>query len=282
MSKRNAYSYGPGKNRKGLSGSDWIGIVVGILAVLAFVGLGYWIYQEKSSVVQYDATTYCPIEGPFATTVLLIDLTDEVSFIQEQKITNFIKSLATAGGEDVVPQHDMLSVYLLSEADVNTIPKPVIQVCNPGDGQGLNEFTGNPRLANKRFTERFLKPVDAAIGGIVSTQSANISPIIEAIRGISLTAFDAEPQAGHEHRLIVISDMLQNSPSLSHYKNGQHQTQEQLKSFNADLNSVSRVDIKVLDRSGSERLQGKDLVEFWRAYFRVSGTSLTSAERWSK
>ena len=282
MNKRQAYNYGPGKNRKGLSSSDWIGIILGLAAVLAFAGLGYWIYKEKSAKVQYNATSYCPLSGPFATTVLLIDLTDEISFLQEQKITNFIHSLATASGEDVVQKHDMLAVYLLKESDADTIPTPVVQVCNPGDGQGLNEFTGNPRLANKRFSDSFVKPIDAAIANIVSAQSANISPIIESIRGISLTAFSKEPHAGHEHRLIVISDMLQNSPQISHYKHGQKQTKEELQKFSADLSMVSRVDIKVLDRSGSERLQGKDLVEFWRAYFRVSGTSLTSAERWAK
>ena len=38
----------------------------------------------------------------------------------------------------------------------------------------------------------------------------------------------------------------------------------------------------VIARKGSERLQGKALVEYWREYFRASGSNLTTAERWGE
>jgi len=282
MSKRNPYPHGPGQPKSGLSSKDCIGIALIIVAILATAGVGYWYYTASESHVAYDKGTYCPDSGPYARIALLIDLTDEMSFIQEQKLRHFIQSLSDESREDSVPQHAMLSVYLLSENDASAIPTPVIEVCNPGNGEGINEFTGNPRLANKRFTERFLDPIDTTIGKIVYTDPAKTSPIIESIRGIAVSNFAEEAEPGYEHRLIVISDMLQNTPKTSHYREGQILEEATLRDLKSDLQFVDRVDIKVIARQKQERLQGKALVEYWRNYFRESGTNLTTAERWGE
>jgi len=276
------YEYGSGPKKGRFSGQDKAGIAILLITILAASAIAYWISQKKSSLVHYDSATYCPSKGPFGKTVLLIDLTDEISFLQEQKLKNYIKSLSNPESDQYLSKHDMLSVYLLSESDSKSIPVPIVEVCNPGDGEGLNEFTGNPRLAHKRFSERFLSPINHAIGQIVAVESSETSPIIESLRGISVSAFDDNPEPGHEHRLVVISDMLQNSSDISHYRNGQSQSLDQLKTFRADLDGVSVIDIKVLDREASKKLQGKQLVEFWRQYFRASGTALNSAERWTE
>lgn len=282
MNTRKSKPYGPGNRKKGLTSKDWVGVLLVILVVVGLAGVGYWRYSAGKAHVAFDAASFCPIDGAFARTVLLIDLTDEISFIQEQKLKNFMRTLAESQSANSIPQYTMLSVYLLSEDDTHQIPTPVVEVCNPGSGEGLSEFTGNPRLANKRFTERFLEPIDEAIGAIVRTQSAKSSPIIESIRGISISAFAASPQEGYEHRLIVISDMLQHSANTSHYRDGQSIEKLDSGRFKSDLGKVSRVDIKVIDRQSSSRLQGKELVEYWREYFRASGSSLDTAERWGE
>lgn len=282
MSKRQTYPYAPGQRKKGLSSKDWAGILLVLLVVTGVAAMGFWRYTAGQSHVSYDRTSYCPASGAYAKTVLIVDLTDEISFIQEQKLKNFVRSLSDANNDNLVPQYTMLSVYLLSETDVESIPTPIVEVCNPGSGEGLSEFTGNPRLANKRFTERFLDPIDKAIGKIVHTKSAKTSPIIEAIRGISVTAFGEPPTAGYEHRLIVVSDMLQNSRGTSHYRQGQDLGKVDLSGLVADLENVSRVDIKVIGRTDTPALQGKPLVEYWRGYFRASGSNLSSAERWGE
>lgn len=282
MNKHSVYPHGPGQRKKSLTAQDWLGIVLIIAVVTGAAGLGYWYYTAKKNHVVYDQNTFCPEGGPFAKTVLLIDLTDEISFIQEQKLKTFVQSLADPSNPDAVPQHAMLSVYLLQESDASGLPVPVVELCNPGSGQGLNELTSAPQLANKRFSERFLTPINAAIGNIVHTDSAKTSPIIESIRGIAVSAFAAKPREGYVHRLIVISDMLQNSAATSHLRQGQDIDKVDKNKLRADLVNVSRVDIKVINRNTSARLQGKALVEYWRGYFRASGSSLESAERWTE
>ena len=282
MKSRRQSNYGEGPKKSGWSAQDSAGIAIIFVALLAAGAVAFWVSEKSSSIVRYDPATYCPIKGPFGKTVLLIDLTDEISFLQERKLKNYIKSLSDSSSDEYLPLHNMLAVYLLDESDTQSIPVPIFEACNPGDGTGLSEFDGNPIQAHKRFTERFLSPINMAIAKIVATGGSKTSPIIESIRGISVSAFDESPQPGHNHRLVVISDMLQNSTAVTHYGDGQGQSLGQLRSVGADLDSVSIIDIKVLDRENLKKLQGKQLLEFWSQYFRASGSSLNSADRWTE
>ena len=281
MSNRHSYPYDP-RRKSGNLIKDRIGAVLIVIALLALITIFFWGEFIKEGYVEYDNTSYCPVSGSYAKTVLLIDLTDKITFIQEEKLRNFMRSLSDPKNPDAVEQHTMLSIYLLNKNHMDGIPTPLVEICNPGSGEGLSELTGNPRLANRRFTERFLTPVDTAVGQIVDTKSSDISPIIESIRGIAVSAFSEAPKDGYEHRLIVISDMLQNSDSASHYHRGQKWNPTDLSKLNADLEHVSRVEIKVISRKNFSYLQGKALVEYWREYFRASKSRLTTAKRWEE
>ena len=282
MKSRHQFDYGKGPKKNGFSKGDYLGVSIAAIVISLVVLVSYWNYQKRSSLIELDQVTYCPIDGPYAKTVLLIDLTDEISFIQEEKLKKYIKTLSDSSNDGYLPQYDMLAVYLLSDGDSDSLPQPIVEVCNPGDGSGLRELDGAPILAKKTFVKMFSEPISAAIGGILPVGASKTSPIIEAIRGISVSTFDGTAEPGHENRLVVISDMIQNSAELSFFKNGQSVDREQLKSLGADLAGVPIIDIKVLDRKNSKKLQGKQLVEFWSQYFRASGSSLNSAERWTE
>lgn len=272
MSGCSPYHYGA---KKGLSTKDWFGIMI-IILVIAAVGAGMaWYRSAMQSKVIYDSKSWCPTSGPFANTVLLIDLTDEISSIQEQKLKNFLRS-----SSDIVPKHAMLSVYLLSEDD--GVQAPLVEICNPGNGEDINEFTGNPRLAKKRFNEKFLDPIEKAIKKIEPAKPARISPIIEHVRSIAVSVFVDAPREGYKHRLVVISDMLQNSEATSHYRDGQDWEKVNLGKLRADLDHVSQVDVKVFARNSLEHLQRKALIEYWENYFILSGSTLGAAERWAE
>lgn len=282
MKSRDKFDYGQGPQKDGFSKGDFLGLTMAAIVVLLVVVVSYWSYQKKSSFIELDQVTYCPIDGPYGKTVLLIDLTDEISFIQEEKLNKYIKTLSDSSNDGYLPQYDMLAVYLLSDGDSDSLPQPIVEVCNPGDGSGLRELDGAPLLAKKTFVEKFSGPISTAIAGILPVGASKTSPIIEAIRGISVSTFDGAAEPGHENRLVVISDMIQNSTELSFFKDGQSVDLAQLKALGADLADVPIIDIKVLDRKNSKKLQGKRLVEFWRQYFRASGSSLNSAERWTE
>jgi hypothetical protein len=262
MKRKNNYSYGPSAKGNGLNRSDFIGIALLLIVFIVLAVVGYWVWSTKSKTIEYDRNTYCPKDGPFGKTVLLIDLTDEVSFLQEQKLRNFVNTLGDADSQISVAKNEMLEIYLLSESYADELPLPLVQACNPGDGKGLSEFTANPRLAKLRFIQSFKEPIDEALRQIVSMSGAKTSPLVEAIRGISVKSFSKPASDGYTNRLVVISDMLQNTRKLSHYRGDQSAYADKLSPNKASMSNVDLVDIKVINRNSNKSLQGKGLIKF--------------------
>jgi hypothetical protein len=282
MNNRRSKSYGPSERENRFSSSDLLGFGIIALVLLAFAGLWYWKSEVEGKLVPYDKVVGCPVGGPFATTVLLLDLTDKVSFLQEQQVIKFAESLANLKSDNAVGMHERAILVLLKESHNSQLPIPVVSVCNPGDGSDLDEFTGNPGLAKKRFEERFLSPIKDAISTLVEVQPAGSSPIIESIRGIGVSSFFTSPKTGHKNRLIVISDMIQNSNNISFYRDGLVLNDKALQTQAAELDEVEEAELYVIGREQLATTQGKELIEFWSRYFRFSGTTLSSAERWTE
>jgi hypothetical protein len=76
------------------------------------------------------------------------------------------------------------------------------------DGSDLTE---NRRKIQRQFAERFTKPLDAALAG--TPAKSDSSPISEAVSDLSASEFLGAPT----NRLIIFSDMLQNSDNASLY-----------------------------------------------------------------
>ena len=282
MSTRRNNSYGPSGKEDRFSSADLIGFGIIALVLIAFAGLWYWKSEVEDKLIPYDKVSGCPAAGPFATTLLLLDLTDKVSFLQEQNIIKVAESLANPKSQNYVGAHERAILVLLKESHSSQIPIPVVSVCNPGDGSDLDEFTGNPDLARKRFEERFLGPIKEAISRLVEAEPASSSPIVESIRGIGVSSFFTDSKSDHKNRLIVISDMIQHSKNISFYRDGFALSDKEFSSHAAELGYIDQVELFVIGREHPATMQGKELIEFWRKYFRFSDTALSAATRWSE
>jgi hypothetical protein len=258
-----------------------VGIIILLSVAIAVAGIFYWRHQVAAERLVLDPKTYCPVGGALARTVILVDLSDPITAIQQQKLENLIASFAVPGSPLEVEAGDMLELYLLKPNVTDQIPTPTVSICNPGDGEGISEFTGNPRLARKRFEQRFATPLQEALVGLEAVEPANTSPLIEALRGIAVTSFEYDAKRGHENRLYVISDMLQHSAQLSLYKTP-HPDTAVLAPLRADLDRVASTAIYVVSRASNDSLQGKEFVLFWQKYFKSSGTTLTTMEKWAE
>ena len=60
-----------------------------------------------------------------------------------------------------MPQGWRVSIYGLA-TDPAALPRPVIQLCNPGDGADLSAITANPTLARETWTKKFVEPMQQA------------------------------------------------------------------------------------------------------------------------
>src|SRR5206468_1685671 len=81
---------------------------------------------------------------------------------------------------------------------------------------GASELTANPALLKRQYDDRFIAPLMRETDALQSTSPARWSPIFEMLQLVGIEAFQARDVRG-PRRLIVLSDMLHNTPELSMY-----------------------------------------------------------------
>ena len=143
-----------------LSKKDKLGIalIVGaIVVIIAVVGGTFAIQRITGTSSKIDPETLCPYSGGYAHAVILVDKTDPFSDPQKKlfrgKVLEIRQSLQTL---------EKLSIYVLDDKNY-LAPQPVFAVCNPGSSDAANPLYQNPRLWQKRYQERFGKPLDQIV-----------------------------------------------------------------------------------------------------------------------
>jgi hypothetical protein len=233
----------------------------------ALFGIFKYIQSNRPTL---DSTTMCPVSGLSGLTVLLVDTTDPLTPVQEADLRNHLEHIKQS-----LPKYSAIEVYTVSQPSAGLLKPLGARVCNPGDGRDASTLTSNPRLIKEKWDQRFSQPLEALFTKMLSTPSADESPILESIQSVAVTAFGSLSESTTSRHLIVISDMLQNVPEYSQYK--QSGTFEELRRtqyyrrVSADLRGVE-VELYYLRRNNT--LQGAKHIEFWEQYFRESGATL--------
>jgi hypothetical protein len=270
-----------GRSRRGGGGGQTaLGIVL-ILLVLGALGFGGYEYLEATrNAVELDEATLCPVRDgiitPAGYAAIVIDTSDELPVVQRQNAENELTE-AVRG----VPQGWRVSIYGLA-TDPAALPRPVIQLCNPGDGADLDTITANPTLARETWTTKFVEPMQRAVMAGVAGAPADTSPIMETIAAIAAAEI-ATPAARRAPRtLVILSDMLQHSALASHYRAPPDfaaiEASDAWQHLRADLSDV-KVTVFYIDRAREAGLDWNAHVRFWEAYFDAQGATLDRVRR---
>ena len=244
---------------------------IGIIIVLT-IFIAFFIFYQKESekLVELD-DEFCPEFIP-AISVVLIDQTDSFNVFQKKSIQNSVKDIVES-----LAKHERLEIYILNPIEEKLL-EPIFAICNPGQGEDENKYTGNKKLKKYNWDKKFYQPFSENLDRILIKQKAEISPIMESIQSISLTTF-------HNHRQIpikfyIISDMLQHSTLYSNYKNSldyeRFKSSKRYNKLSADLNGVTA---KILYINRDVKKQGRNHILFWENYFTDMGGILTSVKR---
>ncbi len=113
------------------------------------------------------------------------------------------------------PADRMLSIYVFNDVFEPGFPA-LISLCNPG--KTASEFIGNPRREYVKWVEKFGRPLDDALKVLTQPGKGNQSPIVEAI-GDVVARRENRVEAG-DRKLLIVSDMLQNSSQYTMFGNG--------------------------------------------------------------
>lgn len=248
-------------------------VAIGIAALAVFcaalAGGVYWFLTRESGL---DRQTLCPKSGPTGHVVLLVDKTDPLNFSQKQGFLRLLEELV----DRRVEPGQLVSVFVLGE-DFREGAKPLVELCNPGSGEGKSELTANVAKLNAQFRNRFREPLLEQADALISTRPAKSSPIFEMLQLVSLNGFRKHAVNG-PRRLVVVSDLLHKTPRLSMY-----QGIPELQSFEAsDYGRRMRlelpaVEVEVHHLLNYPKLQTRRLMQFWEGYFSRAGARIVAA-----
>jgi hypothetical protein len=174
----------------------------------------FWLKAEEGHNIPIDAKTGCPVKGnPESVTAVLFDPSDPVPEATMADLANNFRRIVGS-----VQKGGYLWVGTLT-------PEPgklnlLFARCNPGDGSTVDRWTSNPGKHQKIWEEAFEDPLKDIAKRLPNGEQADQSPIMAGVQKVKLSLFDNGKFDDSEKHLIVISDMIENTPAYSQYKSG--------------------------------------------------------------
>lgn len=234
------------------------------LVTVAILGFVAWLIYEELNPPSppVDATTLCPANGPKGHYVLLVDKTDPLNFTQKEAFSVTLRELI----EKRTPEGYLLSVFVLGE-DFKENAKPLVELCNPGTGEGKSDFNANLKQLRRQYQERFLDPMLKQSDALLAAQPAKVSRIFEMLQLVSINAFRKHEVKG-PRRLIMMSDMLHNTPEFSMYRGPVDYQAFSYSDYGRKSQLELRdVEVEIHYLMNTPKLQTKRNLKFWEDYF---------------
>ena len=205
--------------------------------------------------------------------MLLVDKTDILSFTQKEAFSITLRDIV----EKRTPEGYLLSLFVLGE-DFKDNAKPLVELCNPGTGADKNELTANLKQLKKQYQERFLDQILGKSDMLIAATPAKASPIFEMLQLVSINGFRKHSVNG-EKRLIIMSDMLHNTPQFSMYKGPvDHQTFTASDYGRKSYLELQDVEVEIHYLMNTPQLQTKRNVKFWEDYFNKAGARIVAVQ----
>lgn len=238
--------------------------IISVLAVVAVVGVVY--FSIASSRRNLDAEL-CPATPDYVT-VLLVDVTDPMNAAQRQDFANQLARLKNS-----IPRFGKLIVAKVDSTG-DRLLTPVITRCNPGTADDVSETTGDPTALQKQWDKNFDEPLTAAFEQLTTASGAERSPILESIQSVALTELQKPGLEKAPKRLVVASDLLQNTDDATFY-GGLPESRAFVEGpvfrrLRTDLRGVE-VELWMLERADASSTQPRALADLWERIIDAQG-----------
>lgn len=216
-------------------------------------------------------------------TVIVVDQSETLSDSHKRQVR--AKLVEYLADDKLLPVNSRVILYTFGKNDFERsgagqrlTPAPAL--CKPPSTG--NVVIENEKKIAKTFYDRFVVPMYAAIEQSMGIALGERSPILEMIQYVSRSQDISEvPGSHHTKHLIIVSDLLQHSESVSHYKPW---TYDKVMASNKALLDVDlrgwTVWLLYLQRYGRDQtLQSKEHFAFWERYFHEAGARIVRADR---
>ena len=253
------------KSRSGSRESSWFWYVV-IAACFAIVGSVVYVSQSLISSSKIDEATLCHTGGALNVTSILLDLTDPLSETQQSRLKLFLDAEIANSSVDT-----MIALGVVSENSANWGAK--FSKCKPATGELANGLYENPVIIAARYDREFTQPIERTLASMLTGISEDHSPIMEAMQSLLAETPDFSSAQGFR-KIIIVSDMLQNSETLSFYRGQGWEYFAQNNGIERLAGSLSGASVEIwrIPRSGAGT-PSNDITEgFWTRYFDKQGS----------
>ena len=182
------------------------GVLFSVLALTATV----WLMRPAD----LDAATLCPTNRPLAGhTVVIVDRTDRWTTAMGAALTQLV--------ENAQRDTDRYEKFSIVSLDANQSVHPLFTICNPGTPTFWSDLYRGRRYTTRDFEQRFVGAAERVIEDVREPSEASSSPIVEYVhRWLGSDDFNATVP---HRRLILVSDMRQNSDLYSIYSGAEDQ-----------------------------------------------------------
>lgn len=239
------------------------------IAVVALIVLSVMIYSFIDRPPALDKYG-CPTPGPIGNIIIVVDKTGEIPESARRSITNTILQIVGKA-----PAGTRISLFDIDSKRMRGLSDVIFSRCKTRDGSHASEYTENPELIRRRHVRDFEKPFLAAVNKSLVGTNQQRSPILEALVDItSVEAFQTPTPASSPLKLVLFSDLLQNTENITHYK-GVQDFESAIKrpEVNRLIPSLANINIELyyLLRTGKElKLQTNKHVQFWLDYLEAT------------
>lgn len=223
------------------------------------IGAAALYYSAVSGTRDLDPVTLCP-QDINSLTLLLIDVTDPMNRPQQQDFRNQLTRLKNS-----IPRYGQLSIMRVDSTGTALLT-PLITRCSPGTSRDTDNLKGNPQKLERQWASGFSEPLERTFDEIVRAQGADRSPIMESVQSVALTEFQKPGRDKLPKRLVIASDLLQNTGAISFYKAlpapGDFVISEPFRRVRTDLRGVD-VELWQLQRVDASATQPRALSGLW-------------------
>jgi hypothetical protein len=176
-------------------------VIGGLLALTLTV----WAFRPAN----LDPATLCPTSRPLAGhTVVIVDRTDRWTPAMNGALTELI--------EDAQHETRRYQKFSIVSLDADQSVHPVFSVCNPGEPSFWSDLYRGHRYTQRDYQERFVGAAEQVMEDVSRPSQAGSSPIVEYVhRWLGSDDFNASIR---HRRMVLVSDMRQNSPLYSMYR----------------------------------------------------------------
>jgi hypothetical protein len=177
----------------------------GVLAALLSLSIVVFLFRPP----MLDERTLCPTDKPIAGhTVVIVDRTDKWNPAVGETLREFI-----ADAQKNTQRYQKFSVVSL---DSGMSTRPLFSVCNPGEPDFWTDLYRGRRYTQRDFDEKFIGAAQTLTAQVREPSEAGSSPVVEYIhRWLGRDDFNATIK---NRRMVLVSDMRQNSDQYSIYK----------------------------------------------------------------